>query len=119
MLCWKDFCLHEHITPKLCSSCGIDSTVLHTIQPSLRLWIDTCKLSFQDVPYMTAWPLHPFRDLGGYIPDLIANSYDAPLLRKLGIDYSYLMRENMTIEWMKMFNFSGREWSSLKLELTR
>jgi hypothetical protein len=118
LLSWKDFCTHKHITPELCSRCGINSTMLCTIQPSLQQWIDTCGVSFADVPYMTAWPLHPFRDLCGYIPDLIQHKYNAPLLRKLGIDYPSLIRENMTIEWMKMFNFSAKEWSSMKLDIT-
>jgi hypothetical protein len=119
MLSWKDFCNNKSITVKLCSGCGVDDEALYNIQPSLESWIDTCGVSFKDVPFMTKWPLHPFDHLHGYIPDLIEHRYDAALLRKLGINYNLLVRKNMTIEWMKMFNFSERDWASLDLDVAR
>ena len=113
MLSWKDVCASKSITPALCSSCGIDDELLYLLQPSLHLWIEMCGVSFKDVRYMTRWPLHPFQDLGGYIPDLIENHYEASLLHKLGIDYQLLTDRNMTVEWMKMFKYSERDWALL------
>jgi hypothetical protein len=114
MLSWKHFCDDKSITPALCSTYGIGSETLHTIQPCLQKWIDVCHVSFGDVGYMVHWPLHPIHDLDGYIPDLIANAYDAPLLLRLGIDYPYLISKNMTIELMKLFKFTTRDWALLK-----
>jgi hypothetical protein len=113
MLSWKDICVDDNITTKLCSSCGIDDELLYVIQPSLQKWIEVRGVTFKDVIYMTKWPLHPFRDLNGYISDLIENHYEAPLLHKLGINYQVLMERNMTIDWMKMFNYTVKEWTLL------
>lgn len=119
LLCWHDFCHDKDITTTLCHRCGIGADLLHIIQPSLPLWIENCKVSFCDVPHMTAWPLHPFDDLHGYIPDLIENKYDAALLHKLNIDYDRLVEKFMTVEWMKMFNFSPQDWALLGLDATK
>jgi hypothetical protein len=113
MLSWKDIRADSRITPELCHGCGVDDSMLYIVQPSLQAWIDVCGVSFKDVKYMTRWPLHPFRDLHGYIPDLISNKYDAALLHKLGIDYQVLVDNSMSVEWMKMFNFSNKDWVSL------
>jgi hypothetical protein len=113
LLSWKDVYTNQRITTKLCSSCGVDDEMLYQIQPNLQMWMDVKGVSFRDVPYMTRWPLHPFSDLGGYIPDLIENRYDATLLHKLGIDYPTLLERNMTVSWMKMFNFGGKDWALL------
>jgi hypothetical protein len=118
MLSWKDF-VENKISVKLCSTCGVDGSVLYAIQPSLKMWIETCDVSFKDVEYMTNWPLHPFNDLGGHIPDLIEHKYSAKLLRTLGINHSVLLGKKMTVEWMKMFNFSEREWALLSLDLSK
>jgi hypothetical protein len=116
MLCWKDICSNNTITVEICCRYGMNSETLHMIQPSLKLWIDTCGVNFKDVRHMTKWPLHPFRDLHGYIPDLIENKYDAELLHKLGIDYQILVNHNMTIEWMTMFKFSQKDWALLNFD---
>jgi hypothetical protein len=113
MLSWKDMCADKKITTELCSSCGIDDELLYIIQPCLQKWIVERGVSFKDVRHMTKWPLHPFRDLHGYIPDLIENRYEASLLRKLGVDYQILLSKDMTMEWMKMFKYSIREWALL------
>jgi hypothetical protein len=113
MLCWKDMCADKNITTELCSSCGIDGELLYIIQPCLQKWIVTRGVTFKDVRYMTKWPLHPFRDLNGYIPDLIEHRYEASLLHELGIDYGALLDKNMTMEWMKMFKYSAKEWALL------
>jgi hypothetical protein len=115
-LTWKDVCANKRITPSLCHQCKIDGDMLCMIQPSLQSWIDVCDVSFSDVEYMIRWPLHPFRDLHGHIPDLITNGYKASLLRKLGITYQVLVLRNMTVEWMKMFKFTGQEWGLLGLD---
>ena len=62
---------------------------------------------------MTKWPLHPFKDLNGYVSDLVENQYEASLLHKLGIDYNVLLENNMTCDWMKMFRYSVKEWALL------
>jgi hypothetical protein len=118
MLCWKDFSTNKNITTKLCNSCGVDDEMLYSIQPCLQAWIDTCEVSFQDVKYMTKWPLHPFTHLHGYIPDLVEHKYDAKLLLKLGINYQFLVSKSMTIEWMKMLNFSIKDWAYLGFDPT-
>jgi hypothetical protein len=110
ILTWKDMCENKEITLELCSMCGVGDEKLQILQPSLSCWIEERGVSFKDVKYMTKWPLHPLKDLNGYIPDLIANNYEASLLHKLGIDYKVLVSMNMTIEWMKMFKFSEKEW---------
>jgi hypothetical protein len=113
MLSWKDVCARATITPELCSSCGVKDDLLQVIQPCIRRWIEDRGVSFKDVRYMTIWPLHPFKDLNGHIPDLIEHHYEASLLHKLGIDYKLLVDRSMTIEWMKMFKFSERDWALL------
>ena len=113
MLSWKDLCADATITTELCSSCGIGDELLYVMQPCLQKWIEVRGATFKDVRYMTKWPLHPFDDLHGYIPDLISNRYKAPLLHKIGIDYQRLLDKNMTIDWMKMFNYSTSDWALL------
>ena len=117
MLSWKDICANKDITTALCSSCGINDELLYVIQPCLQKWVEIHGVSFQDVRYMTKWPLHPFQDLHGYIPDLIEHRYEASLLHKLGINYQELLDENMTIEWMKMFKYSAKEWALLEFDV--
>lgn len=50
-------------------------------------------MSFEDVPLMSAWPLHPLHDLHGNLGHFLEHKYSAELLYKLGITFKVLRDE--------------------------
>ena len=93
-------------------------TQLKTLQPDVYEWIHKKYVSFEDVPYMTGFPLDPIIHLHGDVSSLVQHRYPCDLLRSLGYTYEWLKDvKHMNREWMKMFNFTVREWMSLGLTM--
>lgn len=82
------------------------------MQPSTQKWVEHSKVSFEDVPHMLKWPLHPIKDLRGDISDLAMHHYHPSILQSLGITYAY-MRSDLLMDddWMKMLKYKPAEWA--------
>jgi hypothetical protein len=54
---------------------SIKPECLLQIQPDIRAWIDQKYVSYEDVPYMTSFPLNPIEHLNGDISTLVTQQY--------------------------------------------
>lgn len=113
-LTWQDIC-QSKITFKGFLSLGIDVRDLHRLQSDIREWIRCKNVSFDDVPYMTLWPLHPFKDLGGTVLDILNQKYSFDTLKLLNITYDDLKKLSATPQMLHLLHFVEREWHELGL----
>jgi hypothetical protein len=113
-LSWEDIKASPALTLSKCLQHGVSAEDLRRIEPDVRMWIKHKRVSFGEVPLMTAWPLHPVQDLKGNISDLASMHYAASTLYELGITYEYL-REVMKMddEWMRMMRYTPTEWAQM------
>ena len=110
-LSWSDVANNRRISFVLCIEQGISAEQLHEMQPDVNLWIRHKQVSFQEVPHMVAWPLHPIEDLKGDISDLATMRYDASVLRSLGLSYQFMRNElRRDDDWMRGLRYKPREW---------
>ena len=113
-LTWNDVISTPHITLRhLVVKGDLPQSLLRSLQPDVQEWVAHGSASFADVPLMTEWPLHPVRDLRGDLSTLVEQRYDPMVLNSLGINFTVLKAMGLTAEWMKMFDFSLREWVEL------
>lgn len=115
-LSWEDIVSKPSLTVRYLTEHGlVTDTQLHMLQPDVHEWIRFKGVSFEDVPRMTLWPLHPITHLRGDLSDIVEGRYGAKLLKQLGINFQMLKAMGLTAEWMKMLNFQLREWVDLGL----
>lgn len=115
-LCWEDITKSDWITVELLRENNISQSQLMSMQPDVYKWIQCNKASFQQVPYMVDFPLHPIMHLHGDISTLIQYEYPPATLKKIGIDYDYLCSVlKITPQWMAMFRFTVSDWIYLGL----
>lgn len=114
ILSWGDICTYRHLSVhKLICEYKIPVQSLRALQPDVFRWIEDKHVSFEDVPLMIEWPLHPITHLKGDLGDLATMQYEPKLLCKLGIDYNYMRSQlRMDDAWMKVLNISAQDWSA-------
>lgn len=112
-LTWEDIAAVPRMTVPFLAMQGIAPKDIRTLQPDIMRWIHERRVSFEDVPYMTDWPLHPITHLGGDISTLVRFGYPPELLLKLGLDFRMLTSLGLNTQWMKLFDFSLKDWVGL------
>lgn len=117
-LCWNDVCKSPWIDVKLLARAGISQDDMAGVQPDILEWISEKGVSFDDVPLMTRFPLHPIRHLGGDISSLVEHRYSSRTLSDIGFTFGSLTIElGMRPQWMKMLSFTTTEW--IRMGMTR
>jgi hypothetical protein len=116
-LTWKEVCSTAHITVKLLCDVGITPRELMVIQPDIHEWIVFKNVTFTDVPFMTVFPLHPFKHLHGNIASLVEFRYTVDTLVELDITYLELRAVHMDDNWMKAMDLSLSEWNRLGMKV--
>lgn len=113
-LSWDDIVANDSITvKKLAVDANISQESLKLIQPDIYEWIHKKYVSYDDVPYMTGFPLNPITHLNGDISTLVQHRYSPQVLSAVGLDYGKLQMNHLNVRWMKMLNFTLREWMTL------
>lgn len=117
-LCWDDVCNSSWIDVKLLAKANISQADMVQMQPDILEWISKKGVSFDDVPLMTRFPLHPIRHLGGDISSLVEHRYSSKTLSDMGFTFRSLTIElGMQPQWMKMLSFTVPEW--IRMGMTR
>lgn len=95
---------------------SLSQDTLVTLQPSVSEWVEKKYVSYEDVAYMTIFPLDPITHLGGDISTLVAYRYPCKVLSAAGLTYGRMRHDDrlgMDAKWMKLMNLTLREWISL------
>lgn len=92
-LSWDHVVADRGITFASLVGMGIPVQDLHFLQQDVQQWISRKGVSFQDVPAMITWPLHPLHDLKGDLSHFLEQKYSADVLSRLGITFRVLRDE--------------------------
>lgn len=92
---------------------GITQDDLARIQPDVMEWVNHERVTLDDVPLLTSWPLHPITHFDATLLDILEKRYDHVVLKKVGIRYSDLKKLHMQPRIMNMFAFTEKEWHDL------
>lgn len=96
---------------------GVSTSDLYFLQQDVQQWITRKGVSFQDVPDMIRWPLHPLYDLKGDLSHFLENKYSAEVLHKLGITFRVLTDQlGMREEHMELMRLSIQDWKLLGMK---
>ena len=112
-LCWEDILNTPHMTVPHLIRAGVTPKQLKKLQPNIQEWIEGRGVSFEDVPFMTDWPLHPITHLQGDLSVVVNYRYAPELLVQLGMDYKALVALGLNPQWMQLMDFSLKEWVML------
>lgn len=112
-LSWADIVSTPHMTFRHLHKSGVSTKQLKQLQPDVSAWVNERHVSFEDVPIMLEWPLHPIRDLKGNLSVLVEHKYDYKTLMELGLNFEVLQKLGLNVEWMKMMDLSLRDWMNL------
>lgn len=116
-LSWDDIVSDDSLdVVRLVEEVGEDS--LKVIQPDIYEWINKKYVSYEEVPYMTCFPLDPIVHLNGDISTLVTYKYRPEVLGAIGMTYT-LMKDSYHLnpKWMAMLDFTLSEWLSLGMSL--
>lgn len=115
ILTWEDVRRDARLTLPFLLSVGVTAASLRYLQPEVREWVACKGVGLADVPRMVAWPLHPIRDLGADMSDLLEQRYSAEVLRAAGVTYHELRlgAVGMGDEEMHWMRLTVEEWASL------
>ena len=116
-LCWEDIQYNQHLTVSRLLRFGLTQANLIQLQPDVYECIQHKYVGFEDVPLMSEFPLHPITHLHGDVSTLVQYRYNCKLLQKLNLGYKQLRVIGMNSAWMKMLNFSFKEWMDLGLTI--
>lgn len=116
---WEDILSDSSITVKrLVVDAKLSQESLKKIQPDIFEWINKKYVSYGDVPHMTGFPLNPISHLHGDISTLVTHRYSAQTLSAVGLTYKKLQSHHLNAKWMKLMNFTLKEWMCLGMNLS-
>jgi hypothetical protein len=88
-LCWEDVLRYDELTVmNLVDDGMLRREDLKLIQPNIYEWIEKKYVSYEDVPYMTCFPLDPIIHLHGDISTLATYKYSFEVMQEIGMNFS-------------------------------
>ena len=106
---WIDIVDQPHLTAQRLVEIGMSAQELLHMQPEQNIWVQSQKVTADDVFALKSWPLHPIDHLKMDIVDFIMQKYPASLLKDLGMTYDYLIdRLGMNFSTLVLFGYSWK-----------
>lgn len=88
-LCWEDVLRYDELTVmNLVDDGMLRREDLKLIQPNIYEWIEKKYVTYEDVPYMTCFPLDPIIHLHGDISTLATYKYSFEVMQEIGMNFS-------------------------------
>ena len=113
-LCWHDVANNPSITIERLLERGITVKQMRSMQPDIYEWMNVKGASFEHVPALAEFPLHPIQHLQGDMSTLAQMKYPPKVLLTLGLDFEKLQElHQMDPRWMKMLGLHPNEWMDL------
>jgi hypothetical protein len=111
VLMWADVQHNPFFTWRYLLSIGISKTSLMKLQPVGSEWLllkDRVHLA--DIPEMSAWCLHPIRDMGCTLADILQLEWTADMMTRMCVTYDQLVSIGMNSQTMSLFGFTLLQW---------
>ena len=97
-LSWADVLGNEALTLRfLALGANVPLERLHHLQPDGAAWVQARRATLADCPAMAAhWRLHPLRDFGADLGDLIAARWPPDLMAGMGLTYADFLHAGLS-----------------------
>jgi hypothetical protein len=114
VLLWVDVQQNPSFTWRYLLSIGISKTQLMQLQPVGSEWLLLPgRVHLTDIPEMSAWCIHPIRDMGCTLPDMLQLHWTADMMTRMCVTYDDLLAIGMNSHTMALFGFTLLQWTHL------
>ena len=96
-LSWADVLAKDTLTLRFLAGANVTLERLHHLQPDGPAWVQAQRAGLDDCPAMREqWRLHPLRDFGADLGDLINARWPPELMASMGLTYSDFLHAGLT-----------------------
>jgi len=118
VLMWSDVQQNPSLTWRYLLNIGLNKTSLMKLQPIGSEWLLLHgRVHLADIPEMSAWCLHPIRDMGCTLADMLQLQWSADMMTRMCVTYDQLVAIGMNSQTMALFGFTLLQW--MHMDFTR